>query len=195
MTLVSSGAISIGGTATNASIEQEINGSTFSSPYTSTASLNDSSLRSLAGVSSGAISMSNFYGKSSYKYQGTITQGYSYTLHSPAQYMWTYEYGCAPGSFGSRSPTTLVDGKTMAYWVDHIEYNYDSSISTQYSTLIITGFSSNPGIGYVTTATVGTTSKSGSSASYGYPVSGQAVWTWTSIFGFGSSGTVSVSIK
>ena len=66
MTLNSSGPISIGGTTNGQSIEQEINGSTFSSPYTSTASLNDSSLRGLVNISSGQISFSNFLGASSF---------------------------------------------------------------------------------------------------------------------------------
>ena len=70
MTLVASGnAISIGGTAANASIQQEIGALRgFSTPFTATASMNDSSLRSLAGfpTAGSTISMSNFYGKASF---------------------------------------------------------------------------------------------------------------------------------
>jgi hypothetical protein len=59
MPLVSSGEISIGGSTTNRSINLELGRSA-----TATSSLNESALRTLAGVASGAISLSNFYGKS-----------------------------------------------------------------------------------------------------------------------------------
>jgi len=59
MTLVASGAISIGGTAANASINLELGRA-----QNATSSMGESALRTLAGVPSGAISMSNFYGKS-----------------------------------------------------------------------------------------------------------------------------------
>ena len=60
MPLASSGQMSIGGTTTDRSINLELGRSA-----TATSSLGESALRTLAGVSSGAISMSNFYGKSS----------------------------------------------------------------------------------------------------------------------------------
>lgn len=59
MTLAASGQMSIGGSTSTRSINLELNRSA-----TATSSLNETSLRSLAGVSSGAISISNFYGKS-----------------------------------------------------------------------------------------------------------------------------------
>lgn len=59
MPLVSSGEISIGGSTTNRSINLELGRSA-----TATSSLGESALRTLAGVSSGAISLSSFYGKS-----------------------------------------------------------------------------------------------------------------------------------
>lgn len=68
MTLVASGTISIGGTVANASIEQEIGASGgFSGSFNQMASLNDASLRSLAGITGAGttISMASFYGKSS----------------------------------------------------------------------------------------------------------------------------------
>ena len=58
MTLNSSGTISIGGSTTGQSINLELGRSA-----TATSSLNESTLRTLAGVASGAISLSNFYGK------------------------------------------------------------------------------------------------------------------------------------
>lgn len=58
MPLVSSGEISIGGSTANRSINLELGRSA-----TATSSLGESALRTLAGVSSGAISLSSFYGK------------------------------------------------------------------------------------------------------------------------------------
>jgi len=60
MPLVSSGEISIGGSTTDRSIHRELGRSA-----TATSSLGETTLRNLAGVSSGAISLSSFYGKSS----------------------------------------------------------------------------------------------------------------------------------
>ena len=59
MTLTASGQISIGGNTTSQSIEVELGQSGLV-----TASLNDTAFRTLAGKSSGQISMSDFYAKS-----------------------------------------------------------------------------------------------------------------------------------
>jgi hypothetical protein len=60
MTLNSSGPISLGGTATNASVNLEL-----SQAFNAQISMNDTNVRTLAGVASGAITMpTNFYGKS-----------------------------------------------------------------------------------------------------------------------------------
>jgi hypothetical protein len=61
MPLVSSGEISIGGSTTNRSINLELGRAAGAN-----SSLNETALRSLAGISSGTISLSNFYGKSSF---------------------------------------------------------------------------------------------------------------------------------
>jgi hypothetical protein len=86
MALVTSGAISIGGTTTNRSINLEISRSA-----TATSSLGETDLRTLAGVSSGAISMSDFYGASS---AWIITEGSEGTTYGHT------------ASIGSISPTT-----------------------------------------------------------------------------------------
>ena len=62
MTMVSSGEISIGGSATSGGLNRSINVELGLSA-TATSSLNDAAFRTLAGVPSGAISLSNFYGK------------------------------------------------------------------------------------------------------------------------------------
>ena len=64
MALVSSGEISIGGSTTGRSINLELG-----KAAGATSSLNDTDLRSLAGISTGAISLSNFYGKSSFTHE------------------------------------------------------------------------------------------------------------------------------
>jgi hypothetical protein len=63
MTLNATGAISLAGTTTGQSIEVELGGN-----GTTQISLNDTNVRTLAGVASGAISLSNFYGKSNATY-------------------------------------------------------------------------------------------------------------------------------
>jgi hypothetical protein len=60
MPLETSGTLSIGGTTTNRSINLELGRSA-----TATSSLGETELRDLAGVASGTISISNFYGASS----------------------------------------------------------------------------------------------------------------------------------
>jgi hypothetical protein len=80
MPLNASGAISIGGSTTGESVNLELN---LAATYTS--SLNDAAFRTLAAVPSGAISLSNFHGKSnlqlSYVTYATTT---SQTLTIPA---------------------------------------------------------------------------------------------------------------
>jgi hypothetical protein len=63
MTLNSSGPISFGGSTTGQSINLELGVSA-----TALASINSTSFRTLAGVASGQISLSNFYGKSNASY-------------------------------------------------------------------------------------------------------------------------------
>lgn len=63
MTMVSSGPISLGGNATSGGLNQSIN-IELGRAATDSINLNESAVRTLAGVSSGAISLSNFYGKS-----------------------------------------------------------------------------------------------------------------------------------
>jgi len=63
MTMVSTGPISLGGTATTGGLNQSVNVELGRSG-TATINMNESGVRSLAGVPSGQISMNNFYGKS-----------------------------------------------------------------------------------------------------------------------------------
>ena len=63
MTMVSTGPISLGGSATSGGLNQSVN-IELGRSATASINMNESAVRTLAGVSSGAISMSNFYGKS-----------------------------------------------------------------------------------------------------------------------------------
>ena len=73
MTLNASGPISLSGTTAGQSIEIELGGT-----GTTQISLNCTTVRTLAGVSSGAIVMpTNFYGKSNAVVQGTFYGGYT----------------------------------------------------------------------------------------------------------------------
>jgi hypothetical protein len=63
MTMVSTGPISLGGTGTSGGLNQSVNVELGRSG-TATINMNESAVRTLAGVPSGAISMNNFYGKS-----------------------------------------------------------------------------------------------------------------------------------
>ena len=99
MTLAASGEISLGGSAANRSINLALGNAA-----TAQVSLNDTYVRALAGVSSGAIIMpTNFYG--AFAYNGTMTQGIDtsglYTAYGFARFTPT----------GSISPdnTTIVD--------------------------------------------------------------------------------------
>lgn len=68
MTLPSSGQISLG------NIEQEINNTNYSQPYTSTIRFSDTIVKTLAGYSSGQLAMSTFHGKT-FSFAYTISGG------------------------------------------------------------------------------------------------------------------------
>jgi hypothetical protein len=63
MAMVNSGPISLGGNATTGGLNQSVN-IELNRTATATINMNESAVRTLAAVPSGAISMSNFYGKS-----------------------------------------------------------------------------------------------------------------------------------
>lgn len=80
MTLNASGPLSIGGTTTGQSINLELG-----LAQNATSGLGDTNFRTLAGVATGAISMSNFYGKSNltpkgYYYAGYTSNAVTYSL-------------------------------------------------------------------------------------------------------------------
>lgn len=97
MALQSSGAISIN----NINVELTRAGTT-------TASLGETAFRNLAGIASGAISMSNFYAK---KYWKLVTGSYAYASFTTSRWATTYSW-----SFGAVKPKTInVNGKITQY--------------------------------------------------------------------------------
>lgn len=112
MTLNASGPISLAGTTVGVSIENELGGN-----GTTQISLNDASVRGLAGVPSGAITMpTNFWGKSSYVYgstwtyqSGLLASSWPYTSTANA-IAWSGSKYCVVGTAGACA--TSPDGVT-----------------------------------------------------------------------------------
>lgn len=132
MTLATSGTMSIGGTTTDRSINLELGRSA-----TATSSLNETDLRTLAGVSSGAISMSNFYGKSATPLWSVgLTQGSFTATGYEAQGFSTY----IGGGFGTATDTScdLFGGSTTWGFFD----TESAGTNTQFA---VSGATSNAG--------------------------------------------------
>lgn len=161
MALATSGTMSIGGTTANRSINLELGRSA-----TATSSLGESALRTLAGVSSGAISMSNFYGKSSAETQ-TVTVGtyYDGTAYIPTT---SWGYGQSP-AYGSVSDGTLgVAGNNT---IELLAWN-----NLNFLTLRVAGAANNSGW---TTMTVNGTAFSRASASFFANGTTSTAWQWS----------------
>lgn len=93
--------------------------------------------------------------------------------------------GYDKSNIGSVSPSGFLrDGKEVSALTDE----------PTASNLKITGFSSNPGTGYLISVTANSVTRLASAASYSYS-SGTATWRWSSqTFGFANGGNYSASI-
>lgn len=184
MTLQSSGAISL----YDVNIELGRSGA-------ASINMNEAAVRTLAGVPSGSYGMNSFYGKSNYKYNGSITT-VSQAYYTSGGQFYNIFYGLftsAYGSYGSRSPTTLVDGKTLAVWEDYDQYDtYNSYETANYGHIAISGFSGDPGIGYITNAQIASNAIRTPNA-YNY-YGGMGHWYFTK-FGFNAFATQSAKIR
>lgn len=135
MTMVSSGEISIGGSATSGGLNRSIN-IELGRSATATSSLNETSLRNLAGVASGTISLSNFYGKSNFTVSNPIT-GLSGTYDDD---------GTGQGYAG----TTLQIGTNGTYTIDGI---WSGNLKTgNWGSPTTTGIGSNYWVRFTRTA-------------------------------------------
>jgi hypothetical protein len=133
MPLVSSGEISIGGSTTDRSINLELGRSA-----TATSNLNESALRTLAGVASGAISLSSFYGKSnvSFSPNGGTSSGSRVTLSDYRAFgtasvtvtctqSATWTYARVNGDFGSANVASGGTGTTITFsMAKGVSYRY-----------------------------------------------------------------------
>jgi len=171
--------------------------------YYSGGSYVGSSVANSTGVvipaSGNAIKFSNFSGASAIIeiYSGSIREGYSYSSYAPTFDFYTYKglsTSIMPDSYAT--PATLIDSKTLVEFYDY-QHRFGGPYGTildQYSVITITGFSSEPTIGYLTGARLGSGTKL-TPAGYNYnPYSGTATWLFYDIFGFSGSGTPTVKI-
>lgn len=92
----------------------------------------------------------------------------------------------APSSQGSASPSTLNGGKTLSV----AEYGTTGGIKF---VLQITGFSSDPGAGWLANAVADLTTYVGTSATYSYSA-GLASWSWTSTNHWVGAGSYSLQL-
>lgn len=180
MALASSGTLSIGGSTSGRSINLELNRSA-----TATSSLGESALRTLAGVSSGAISMSNFYGASNALDTQTVTVG--------NRYMNIYgniiNYWGKFGSYGSISDGTC-NFKSGASIYGAYYYSNSGTNASQVG-FILVGTYTNAGF---TTMKVGSYQYSRSSAIFSQN-SGNTYWIWnTSANPYGTTTNVNKTV-
>lgn len=115
MPLNNSGPLSFGGSTVGQSINLELGLSA-----TATASINSTAFRTLAGVSSGQISVSNFYGKSNVTYFGLYVNNVSTRIGitqdpSGNVYMMYYEGANGWGQRVKVSPTGSITQATFIY--------------------------------------------------------------------------------
>ena len=137
MTLNASGPLSLGGATTGQSINLELG-----QAATATASINATNFRTLAGVASGQISISNFYGKSNaygwVTYLGasssgsTNASGSGFFVDNLSNFYWIYISGSVSSSVGRLSSSGVLSTFAMPFTNQNI--SMFSSTSTRLST-------------------------------------------------------------
>lgn len=181
MALSSSGYISLGGNVAGRSVAKELNDG--APNFTSTISLNDGNVRSLAQrTGSVSISMSHLRGKSASVDTQTVTVG----SYSTGGYIPVTNYGFSNDAtpFGSISDGTFNGSGNVA--IQRLSYGQGVGVVI----FRLVGYRSNSGW---TTMTIGSTSFSRTSASF--TQGSTTTWTWTTALSnpFGTSGTVTVT--
>jgi hypothetical protein len=106
----------------------------------------------------------------------------------------TYDgMGSEGSSYGSYNPYGLTGGDTV--WSIFDIHKGTATCAGNASTLVVTGFSSNPGSSWLTSIKCNGVQNSGSTASYFYvSLSGNAVWQWSTLFGFANGSQYSCTI-
>lgn len=170
MALETSGYISLGGNVAGRSVAKELNDG--APNFTSTISLNDGNVRSLAQrTGSVSISMSHLRGKSASVDTQTVTVGlYSITIYGNT----SNTRGFSTGLTGSISDGTcnFKSGATIEY-LAYSDQNGNTAKQVQFR---LNGNHSNSGF---TTMSVAGTNYARTSASYVY-TGGKSYWTWSS---------------
>lgn len=173
--------LSIGGSTANRSINLELGRSA-----TATSSLGESALRTLAGVSSGAISIQNFYGKSNALDTQTITVGVSTGSYSGQYGFSNFIYN---GNMGSISDGTAnaISGATI-YSLSHNNGGLSGTLS-----FYVVGNYPNSGFTslYFPSAQYTKTFNRTSATNYSYSsYFNMTGWTWQGVPSpFGTSGS------
>lgn len=174
MALASSGTLSIGGSTSGRSINLELGRSA-----TATSSLGESALRTLAGVPSGAISISDFYGASSSVDVQTVTAAISGTYGS-SFYFQGYRSGIygsiSDGTFNGRSGATITNFySSHVYTTDRLFFQ----IQGIYSNAGFTTLNLN-GVNYSRSSATFTTSSSNNYTQWMWDNVGGNPWGLTS---------------
>ena len=193
MALAGSGAMSIGGSTATRSINLELGRSA-----TATSNMGETDLRSLAGVSSGAISMDDFYGASSSLWAPTITVG------GGTQFSAYYAgYRTSNPAIGSTTDATCDFITTSPAGGDTWGFYSMNNANAQLALYTPSGSSSEGtptgNAGWTTCKVYNGTSSSGTLIGTQYRVAAtfsQPVWQvrfWTFNFGAMNSGTVGQS--
>lgn len=169
MALLTSGYIALGGNVAGRSVAKELNDG--APNFTSTISLNDSNVRSLAQrTGSVSISMSHLRGKSALVDTQTVTVGvFSLTVYGSTNNI----RGFSAGITGSISDGTcnFKSGATIEY----LAYSDQNGTTNKEVQFRLDGNHSNSGF---TTMSVAGTNYARTSASYVYS-GGNSYWRWT----------------
>jgi Zn-dependent metalloprotease len=118
---------------------------------------------------------------------GTMTEGARTVFNINGGLDTTYK-GYKSGFEGSYSPTALTGGRTLAEFDDIGACSGPCGTLTN-GVVVVSGFSSDPGAGWLSSVTANGVTKLNSAAAYSYS-SGSATWSWGSVFGFSGSGSV-----
>lgn len=125
----------------------------------------------------------------------TLTSGHQWwEVGSGTEHQVTHYYGFIRGwNMGAMSPTTTPDGKTYDALYDMMECTIFGCYEV--SGFSISGFSSNPGIGWLHSITALGVTRTGAEAA-GYSFSGTtATWTWQNAFGLGTASAIPITLS
>lgn len=122
---------------------------------------------------------------------GTLADGSDSVLCRPPASGSLHRLGFETGFFGSYSPTGLTGGKTVS---DLFDQDADGTCGATFAAISISGFSVDPGTGWLTSVTCNAVSRLESNVlAYTYS-SGTASWSWSAAFGFVSGSEYTCTI-